>query len=183
MRLSKLDPETRAMVQAQMAKDDAKGSAALLRQAEGALARAVRSPHTGKGQKRGMSGTEAAFARWLDGHKATGVVSAWRYEPFRVVLPAKRATYAGDFLVRVASGCSLWFPETDAGLAGLTLFEVKPRDKTQEERDRAYWGTGKSRLKVKLAAEALSGLIPVVAVWPSADGGWSHEVIEPRGGP
>lgn len=170
-----MPPHLRARVEEELAKEDAERAVPPPAIAPGG----TRSPHTGKGAKKGMSRNEQAFARHIDG-LMNGVVLAWKFEPMRLVLPAKRLSYTPDFLVLVASSFfgTQWWPSFPKPSHGLVLVEVKPAD----SEGRAYWGTGKSRIKAKLAAQLLADILPVVAAWQFR-GQWSHEVIEPRGGP
>lgn len=114
---------------------------------------------------------EQRFESFLGESQARCEVLAWRYEPVRVVLPAHRATYCGDFLVRVsvtAPATSWWHPLFGA----LVVVEVKPRD---AKTGKPYWREKSARLKWKLAAEVLRGLVDVIAVWPAKGGGWEVE--------
>lgn len=125
-----------------------------------------RSPHTATGRKV-KSKNEATFEQYLGTLHAAGVVRAFKYEPLSMrVQLAKKTTYRPDFLVLV-------WTANDVLPSGLVLVEVKPR---QSKTGKAYW-QGESRAKAKIAAEALRGLIPLVAVWPNGSGGWDTESL------
>lgn len=123
----------------------------------------LRSPHTGRGAKRGMSRIEQRFAAHLDSLKRAGAVAAWAYEPMSIALPASRARYRPDF--------ALVAPGHVALDGGLVLVEVKPLDR---ESGRPYWQTA-SHLRFRLAARALDGLARLVVAWPDARGRWQYE--------
>lgn len=130
----------------------------------------VRSAHTGKGAKQGMSKLERRYAAHLEVLKATGQITAASYEVMSIKLPRRRGRYRPDFAVSVG-------PAVDAAhpfLRGLTLVEVKPAGKG----GKAYW-PGASRNRWMLAAEVMNGLALVIAVWPKGDG-WAVE-FAPQG--
>jgi len=130
--------------------------------ARAASTSAVRSPHTGKSGKRGMSKLEERFAKHC---ASVGVLAL--YEPLSVALPGKRSRYRPDFLT---AGLGWWEgPRTDGPSV---LVEVKPRGKD----GRPYW-TQASRLRALTAAGVLRGLIRLVVAWPVGRDEWACEEV------
>lgn len=137
-----------------------------------APAASVRSPHTGKGAKRGMSKLELRFQNYLAQMKAQGVVLGYAYELARVPLGVPRATKKPDFWVR----CDGWRIDDEDGAFPLVVIEVKPKD---GDTGRPYFGP-KGRLSVKLAAQRLAlVMVPLYVAWPYMED-WRFERVAVR---
>ncbi len=130
-----------------------------------------RSPHTGKGAKKGMSALEVRFGVFLERLKLAGEVKSYAYELARVVLNVRRSTKNPDFWVR----CATWRPDGDLrGYDPLVVVEVKPTDK----RGKPYLGA-KGSLPFKLGAERLAEIgVPVFMAWLDDEYGWRFKRVE-----
>ena len=157
-RLDDLTPAQREAAAAQLAG----GALALPVGARELKPAPVRSPHTGKGGKRGMSKLEERFARAC---AAAGVLAL--YEPLSVSLPGKRSRYRPDFLT---AGLAWWEGPRCGGPS--VLVEVKPKGKD----GRPYW-TQASRLRALTAAGVLRGLIRLYVAWPVGRDQWACEEV------
>lgn len=167
VRRSELPPHLRELVEKQIAAEQPFDALAA------AWSGKKGSVHTGKGARKGPTALERRFGLYLEALKEQRQISGFRFEPLRVILPAKRLTYTPDYLVRQAP--LVRFDGSHPFESPLTFVEVKPRDNTVKRRCVAYWGTGKSRIKTKLAAEAMKGLIDVIAAWPADNDDWTFE--------
>ena len=160
MKRSRMDPELRSLVEAQLAREDAaRPHQDTHRDIKPAKKGARSSRKPGE-----MTRVERDYAAHLAMLQAQGEVRHFEYEPLRLVM-GNKLTWCPDFAV-LTSGA---FPRVQ-------LVEVKPR----QANGKAYW-TEDSRVKVKAAAQMHGVLFDVRAVWPDGRGGWNRETFERRG--
>jgi hypothetical protein len=106
------------------------------------------------GKRRGeMNSLERKFSAYLDLLKLAGEIAEYRYEAIRILISEgkRRSYWTPDFLVKWADG-------------RVEIIEVK-----------GHWWD-RDRVRIKVAADRLRGIISVVAVeWRRQEGGWVTE--------
>lgn len=134
-------------------------------------------PHGGTGGGRKLTDrnkTEADYETWVAGRTSVEAVVA---QAIRVTLPAEKATYRPDLLIRYAGpGCARVDDAIATGLIALDAVDVKG---TQRQTGEPRY-TQASWLRLKLAAQVLAPLgIRCLIAW-RVKGVWRHRVVPTR---